>query len=83
MVSAQLFRAPPPAEQHYSRLAAAMEDFFTGQATPWKIERSLLTTALMETFRQPMPTPASGLPLASDTRGRGLQRFRECFSVIA
>ena len=52
-VSAQLFRAPPPAEQHYSRLAAAMENFFTEQTAPWKIERSLLTTALIETFRQP------------------------------
>jgi len=53
MLSAQLFRAPPPMEQHYSRLAAAMEDLFTGKAAPWKIERNLLTAALIETFRQP------------------------------
>ena len=52
-LSAQLFRAPLPAEQHYSRLAGAMENFFTGRAVPWKIERNLLTAALLETFRQP------------------------------
>ena len=52
-LSAQLFRAPLPAEQHYSRLAGTMEDFFTTQTVPWKIERSLLTASLLETFRQP------------------------------
>ena len=53
MLSAQLFRAPLPMEQHYSRLVGAMENFFIGQTPPWKIERSLLTTALLETFRLP------------------------------
>jgi hypothetical protein len=54
ILSAQLFRAPPPVEQHYSRLAAVVEDFFAGRSAPWKIERNLLITGLLEHFRQPV-----------------------------
>ena len=64
MLCAQLFRAPLPMEQHYSRLAGAMESFFTGQAVPWKIERSLLTTALLETFRQPLARTGKWITVA-------------------
>ena len=53
VVSAQLFRAPAPAEQHFSRLAAVMEDFFRTGEAPWPIERSLLITGLLEKFGQP------------------------------
>jgi hypothetical protein len=53
MISAQLFRAPPPAEQHYSRLVAVMEDFFHNGASPWPVERNLLITGLLENFQQP------------------------------
>ena len=53
VVSAQLFRAPPPAEHHYSRLAAAIEDFFQTGQSPWPVERNLLIAGLLETFRQP------------------------------
>lgn len=52
-ISAQLFRAPPPAEQHYSRLVAVMEDFFHNGASPWPVERNVLITGLLENFRQP------------------------------
>lgn len=52
-IAAQLFRAPPPAEHHFSRLAAAMEDFFRKGSSPWPIERNLLIVGLLETFRKP------------------------------
>ena len=53
VVSAQLFRAPAPAEQHFSRLAAVMEDFFRTGKEPWPIERNLLIAGLLEKFGQP------------------------------
>ena len=49
--SAQLFRAPPPVEQHYSLLMATIEDFLRGGASPWRVERNLLISGLLETFR--------------------------------
>jgi hypothetical protein len=51
--SAQLFRAPPPLEQHFSLLAAAMEDFFQTRKSPWPLGRSLLIAGLLEAFRNP------------------------------
>jgi len=53
VLSAQLFRAPPPAEHHFSRLAAAMEDFFRDGPRPWPVERNLLIAGLLEIFRKP------------------------------
>jgi hypothetical protein len=53
VVSAQLFRAPPPAEHHFSRLAAAMEDFFHTGHVAWPVERNLLIAGLLETFAKP------------------------------
>ena len=53
IVSAQLFRAPAPAEHHFSRLAATMEDFFRTEKSPWPVERNLFIAGLLETFRQP------------------------------
>jgi len=53
IVSAQLFRAPAPAEQHFSRLAAVLEDFFRTSKAPWSIERNLLVAGLLERFGQP------------------------------
>ncbi|PYJ03804.1 MAG: hypothetical protein DME25_11220 [Verrucomicrobia bacterium] len=52
-VSAQLFRAPPPAEHHFSRLAATMEDFFRCRKAPWPVERNLLIAGLLEAFARP------------------------------
>ncbi len=53
ILSAQLFRPPSPIEHQYSRLVAAMEDFFTGKPAAWNRERNVLITELMEIFRQP------------------------------
>lgn len=53
IVSAQLFRAPPPAEHHFSRLSAVMEDFFRSGKPPWPVERSLLIAGLLEVFGKP------------------------------
>jgi hypothetical protein len=52
--SAQLFRAPPPVEQHYGLLMATIEDFLRGGASPWRVERNLLIAGLLETFRRPL-----------------------------
>jgi hypothetical protein len=53
VVSAQLFRAPAPAEHHFSRLTAVLEDFFQTGRSPWPVERALLIAGLLETFRSP------------------------------
>ncbi|MBI3877894.1 MAG: hypothetical protein HY300_18355 [Verrucomicrobia bacterium] len=55
--SAQLLRAPAPAENHFSRLAAVVEDFFRSGSPPWPVERSVLQTGLMEAFRKSGATP--------------------------
>jgi hypothetical protein len=51
--SAQLFRPPPPVEQHFSLLAAAVENFFESRKAPWPLERNLLIAGLLEAFRNP------------------------------
>ena len=51
--SAQLFRAPPPAEHHFSLLAAVVEEFLQSGRPAWPIERSLLTAGLLETMSRP------------------------------
>ena len=53
VVSAQIFRAPPPVEQHFSRLAATIEEFFRSEQSLWPVERNLLVSGLLETFRKP------------------------------
>ena len=64
IVSAQLYRAPAPAEQHFSRLTAVLEDFFRTGKAPWPVERNLLIAGLLEAFSRPasrsgkvVPTP--------------------------
>ena len=51
--SAQLFRAPPPAEHHFSRLTATIEDFFRNGKPPWPVQRNVLIAGLLEAFRKP------------------------------
>jgi len=53
IISAQLFRAPAPAEQHFSRLAAVIEDFFRTGKAPWPTGRNLLIAGLLEEFGRP------------------------------
>lgn len=53
VLSAQLFRAPPPADHHFSRLVAVLEDFFQTGRPPWPVQRNLLIAGLLETFRHP------------------------------
>ena len=66
--SAQLFRAPPPLEQHYSLLAAAVEDFFETRKSPWPLERNLLIAGLLEAFRNPA-TRSDGAVATPDLQG--------------
>lgn len=61
--STQIFRGPPPMEQHFSLLTAAMEEFFTTGKAPWPVERNLLIAGLLEAFRN--PTTRSGKTLAT------------------
>jgi len=56
-VSAQLFRAPTPAQEHYSRLAAVIEDFFRTGTPPWPASRGLLTAGLLDACRQSAAQP--------------------------
>ena len=63
VISAQLFRAPPPAEHHYSRLAALIDRFFTTRHAPWSIERNWLVAGLLERMAQ--PATRTGRPVAT------------------
>lgn len=56
-LSAQLFRAPVPAQEHYSQLAAVLEDFFRTGIPPWPVSRSLLTAGLLDACRQSAAQP--------------------------
>ncbi len=56
-LSAQLLRAPAPAQEHYSQLAAAMEDFFRTGKPPWPAQRSQLTAGLLDACRQTAAQP--------------------------
>ncbi len=56
-LSAQLFRAPAPAQEHYSQLAATLEDFFRTGMQPWPASRSLLTAGLLDACRQTAAQP--------------------------
>ena len=60
-VSAQLFRAPTPAQEHYSRLAATIETFFRTGEPPWSLSRALLTAGLLGACRQATAQPGSWL----------------------
>lgn len=56
-VSAQLFRAPVPAQEHFSPLAAVIEDFFRTGEPPWPASRALLTAGLLGACRQAAARP--------------------------
>ena len=56
-LSSQLFRAPVPAQEHYSRLASTMEDFFRTGTPPWPAARGLLTAGLLDACRQTAAQP--------------------------
>ena len=60
-LSAQLFRAPAPAEEHFSPLAAAVEDFFRTGEPPWPASRGLLTAGLLGACRQAAARPGTWL----------------------
>ncbi len=60
-VSAQLFRAPVPAEEHYSLLAATIETFLRTGESPWPASRALLTAGLLGACRQAAAQPGTWL----------------------
>lgn len=60
-ISAQLFRAPVPAQEHFSLLAAVLDDFFRTGEPPWPSPRSLLTAGLLDACRQSAAQPGTWL----------------------
>lgn len=48
ILSTQLYQPPAPAQEHFSELAARLEDFLRGGPGPWPLSRSLLAAALRE-----------------------------------
>ena len=59
--SAQLFRAPPPAEHHFSLLASVVGEFFASGRAPWPLQRSLLTAGLLEVMSRPASRRRGGV----------------------
>jgi hypothetical protein len=51
--STQLFQSPTPQEEHFSRLAAVISDFFTGKP-PWEIKRSIVAADFAERIGRSM-----------------------------
>jgi hypothetical protein len=50
VVSAQLYRPPPPMQDQFSRLATVLEDFFRTGKAPWPIQRSVVIASSLESF---------------------------------
>ncbi|MFM8357827.1 MAG: hypothetical protein ACKOET_04665 [Verrucomicrobiota bacterium] len=48
ILSTQLYQPPAPAQEHFSELAARLEDFLRGGPLPWPLSRSLLAAGLRE-----------------------------------
>lgn len=55
--STQLFQAPSPQQEHFSRLAAAIEDFFASRTPPWAIDRAIVAAVIAEYFPGLRPPP--------------------------
>ncbi len=49
-LSTQLYRPPPPAQHHFSRLAGWIEDYFRTAQPPWPTQRNLRVAGLLEAF---------------------------------
>jgi len=60
-ISAQLFQAPVPAQEHFSPLAATIENFFRTGEPPWPASRALLTAGLLGACREAAPQPGTWL----------------------
>ena len=50
--STQLFQSPTPQQEHFSRLAAVIKDFFETGKPPWQIERSIVAADFAERIRK-------------------------------
>ncbi len=62
-ISAQLFRAPVPAQEQFTPLVAALENFFRTGNAPWPAARSLLTAGLLDQFRTSSDSPGRWFPI--------------------
>jgi hypothetical protein len=52
IISAQLYRPRPPAQQQFSRLAAVVEDYFRTGQPPWPIQRSFFVSGWLAELHQ-------------------------------
>jgi hypothetical protein len=68
ILSAQLYRPPPPMQDQFSRLAALIEDFCRSGIVPWPIERSVLVASLLEKFGDidPRRPPTAEVPASKE-----------------
>lgn len=67
-VSAQLFRAPVPAEESYSMLAATLETAFRAGQAPWPVQRNLFTAGLLEAMQRSAQRPGAWIATPELTR---------------
>lgn len=51
ILSAQVYRPPAPAEHHYSRLAAILEQYFRTGTPPWPAEQNLYTAEILRRLK--------------------------------
>jgi hypothetical protein len=52
VISVQLYRPPPPNQEHFSRLAVVIEDLFRTARAPWPMEQSLQIAELLAAFKR-------------------------------
>src|SRR5262249_18536269 len=52
IISAQLYRPPPPGEEHYSRLCSAIDSFGAEGNSIWPIARTSLITAILHEMQR-------------------------------
>lgn len=55
VLSTQLYRPPAPMQDHFSRLARAVDDFFQTGKAPWQPNKPQLVAAALELLKPPTP----------------------------
>jgi hypothetical protein len=59
VVSAQIFRPPSPAAEHFGTLAAVIDDFFASGTPPWPPERAIAAAGLLDAFARARAKPGT------------------------
>jgi hypothetical protein len=53
VISTQLYRPPPPMQDHFSQLAAILDKFFENGKSPWQSDKSLRIAAILQQLKYP------------------------------